>query len=169
MVAGDRSLTAVFGLKEYELNVFIIPEAGGSTTPAPGTYSHISGDNVLLEADASNGWTFSHWEVNGQLVQSGAGLEVVMVEDTDVTAVFDREEIVVFPNPASDILNVEWPAGKNIEELRLTDINGHIITRQKPPALRVTCSGTHVFTCPGKPRGCIYLQYLPPMRPFNLR
>ncbi len=157
VVAGDRSLTAVFGLKEYELNVFIIPEAGGSTTPAPGTYSHISGDNVLLEADASNGWTFSHWEVNGQLVQSGAGLEVVMVEDTDVTAVFDREEIVVFPNPASDILNVEWPAGKNIEELRLTDINGHIITRQKPPATPGDLFGHTRIYLPGEAQGLYIL------------
>lgn len=160
VVTGERTLTAVFELKQYELNVNISPEAGGSTNPLPGSYAYTSGENVSLDANASSGWTFGYWVVNGQIVNSEGTLEILMAEDTDVTAVFDREEIVVYPNPAYDILNIEWPAGKEIKELRLSDINGNIVVREQPSSASGDVFGQARIYLPGDAQGLYILTVL---------
>ncbi|MDZ7682610.1 MAG: InlB B-repeat-containing protein [Fodinibius sp.] len=55
----DKTLTANFEQKEYELAVTADPSDGGSVEPADGTYKH--GEEVTIEATASEGWEFTEW------------------------------------------------------------------------------------------------------------
>jgi hypothetical protein len=52
--------------------VIILPSAGGSTIPAPGTYALADASSFNLTAMASNGWQFSHWTISGANASHGS-------------------------------------------------------------------------------------------------
>lgn len=52
--------------------VIILPSAGGSTIPAPGTYALADATAFNLTAMASNGWQFSHWTISGANTSHGS-------------------------------------------------------------------------------------------------
>ena len=79
----DKTVTAVFR-KEYTLDLAV--QGSGSTTPAAGTYTHLSGDEVSISTASGTGYLFSHWE--GDTSGSDDPLTVVMDNDKDITAIF---------------------------------------------------------------------------------
>jgi hypothetical protein len=52
--------------------VIVLPSAGGSTIPAPGTYALEDATAFNLTAMPSNGWQFSHWTICGTNASHGA-------------------------------------------------------------------------------------------------
>jgi hypothetical protein len=45
--------------------VVVLASAGGTTSPAPGTYALADATNMKLTATANSGWQFSHWTISG--------------------------------------------------------------------------------------------------------
>jgi hypothetical protein len=63
--------------------VVILPSAGGTTTPVPGTYALANATQLNLSATADSGWTFSHWVISGVNVTQSHGGYPVNLEPTD--------------------------------------------------------------------------------------
>jgi hypothetical protein len=51
--------------------IVVLPSAGGTTSPAPGTYAIDNAANAMLTATANSGWTFSHWTICGTDINHG--------------------------------------------------------------------------------------------------
>ena len=84
---GDAKLEAVFERSEFELTVDV--DGGGSTDPSEGVHTFDDGENVIITADADDGWEFSHWD--GDCSGGDVECELTMDSDMDVTAVFEEE------------------------------------------------------------------------------
>jgi hypothetical protein len=82
---GNHLLKAVF-LPLYTLTV--TASAGGTTNPAPGAYSHISGSLVPVSAIPDVGYALDHWELDSVNVGSANPYEVTMDKDHSLRAVF---------------------------------------------------------------------------------
>ncbi|HPO17406.1 MAG TPA: hypothetical protein PLI09_28495 [Candidatus Hydrogenedentes bacterium] len=86
LMDGDKAITAVFQQLSYSLSLSI--DGNGSTDPAAGEHTYLSGTIVPLSATEEDGWQFDHWEgaVNG----SANPTSVLMDGDKAVTAVFTQ-------------------------------------------------------------------------------
>lgn len=51
--------------------VIVLKGAGGTTSPAAGTYAMDNATSMMLTATASSGWTFSHWVISGPNLSHG--------------------------------------------------------------------------------------------------
>jgi hypothetical protein len=51
--------------------VVVLPSAGGSTTPAQGTYALADATSLMLTATPTSGWEFSHWTICGTSTDHG--------------------------------------------------------------------------------------------------
>jgi hypothetical protein len=51
--------------------VVVLASAGGSTTPAPGTYAMADATTMQLKATPNSGWQFSHWTICGSSMTHG--------------------------------------------------------------------------------------------------
>ena len=51
--------------------VVVLPGAGGTSSPAPGTYAMADASTMQLKATASSGWQFSHWTICGSSMTHG--------------------------------------------------------------------------------------------------
>ena len=61
----------------------VLPAAGGTTIPAPGTYALANATSLQLTAMPDNGWQFSHWVISGSDVTTGHGSAPTNLEPTD--------------------------------------------------------------------------------------
>lgn len=77
-----QSLNISSGLATAAI-VVVLPAAGGSTTPAPGTYALANATSLQLTAMPDNGWQFSHWVISGSDVTTGHGSSPTNLEPTD--------------------------------------------------------------------------------------
>jgi hypothetical protein len=120
-----------------------VPSGGGTTQPAPSTYSFAANQVVTLNALPQSGWRFDYWIVNGASWGNGASLGLVMVGDTRVQAWFSLSPQAVlaassktasvsirgdaavptqvtvdgtaYPLPASSSISFAWPTGSTHE------------------------------------------------------
>jgi hypothetical protein len=51
--------------------VVVLSSAGGSTSPAAGTYALADATTMQLKATANSGWVFSHWTICGSSMSHG--------------------------------------------------------------------------------------------------
>lgn len=51
--------------------VVVLASAGGSTSPAPGTYAMADATTMQLKATPNSGWEFSHWTICGSSMSHG--------------------------------------------------------------------------------------------------
>ena len=51
--------------------IVVLASAGGSTSPAPGTYAVSNASTLQLKATANSGWQFSHWTICGNSISHG--------------------------------------------------------------------------------------------------
>jgi hypothetical protein len=51
--------------------VVVLASAGGTTSPAPGTYALADATQMMLTATPQSGWQFSHWTISGSSTDHG--------------------------------------------------------------------------------------------------
>jgi uncharacterized repeat protein (TIGR02543 family) len=82
-MSAARSVTATF-IKIYSLTTLVSPSAGGSISPASGTFD--DGTSVTLTATPAPGFRFDHW--SGDANGNSASVSVTMNSNKNVTANF---------------------------------------------------------------------------------
>lgn len=80
----NKSVTAVFQLKTYELTTAVTPLGSGSVTPSSGAFN--AGSNVQLTATPEDGFRFVEWQ--GDASGDTNPVSVLMDSNKSVTAVF---------------------------------------------------------------------------------
>jgi ELWxxDGT repeat protein len=83
-----KTVTAVFAVDQYALNVVVTGQGSVALNPPGGTYD--AGMVVTLMATPAAGWRFDHWE--GALSGGATGVQITMDAAKEVTAVFEREQ-----------------------------------------------------------------------------
>lgn len=91
IVNSDRNLVANFQVQSYTISVSADPTNGG-TVSGGGTYNH--GENCTVSATANNGYTFTNWTENGNVVYEGANYTFTVERDRTLVAHF----VVQAPN-----------------------------------------------------------------------
>jgi len=76
----------VSSASNYSLNVQATD--GGTTSPAPGTYSYVNGTIVTVTATNDLGYEFDHWVLDGSSAGSSTTYTVTMNSDHTLIAVF---------------------------------------------------------------------------------
>jgi hypothetical protein len=85
LMNNNRTLQAVFSLINYTLT--ITTTAGGTTNPAPGTYTYASGSSVNVTATPYNNYKFVRWVLDGSNVTDNP-ITVQMNGNHTLNAVF---------------------------------------------------------------------------------
>lgn len=145
-VTQDRNLEAVFVAETYEINVTVNPADGGTVTGA-GTYAY--GETVTLVAEANENlmYAFLRWTEDGNEVSTNETYTFTVEASRNLVAEFDNIDAVgeqnarnirVYPNPATDKLNVECAEG--IGELRIYNMLGALVYSQFNCGNKVTVS-----------------------------
>ncbi len=109
----NRTLVANFA-KEYIISASVDPADGGSVT---GGGSYPEGQSASLKATPAKGYKFVNWTENGNEVSTDATYTFVVNGDRDLVAHFaiitaltddlGSNEIILYPNPTSDILTID--------------------------------------------------------------
>lgn len=87
----DKSITALFTIRQYPLTVEIQGEGTVSETIVqPKTTNYNQGELVELNAVPADGWVFDRWE--GDLTGSDNPAQITINTEKNVTAVFERIE-----------------------------------------------------------------------------
>jgi hypothetical protein len=76
--------------------VVVVASVGGTTDPAPGTYTYAEGETINLEATASDGFKFLYWIISGSYTP-GHNLQPITYP---VNAVDDPNYIPPVPSPS---------------------------------------------------------------------
>ena len=103
IVNGDRTLVANFTIKSYTIGVSAAPTNGG-TVSGGGTYNH--GESCTVSAIANNGYTFTNWTEDGNVVSTDANYQFTVTGDRTLTANFAEQapntyNINVSANPSN--------------------------------------------------------------------
>lgn len=112
MPSNDLELTANFEMIDYNVTVVAEPEEGGSVTGG-GIYNY--GNEVIVEAQQSEGFTFDGWtDSNGNLLSTEPSYSFLMPDnDLGLTANFDfgtrvirnhSDNLIVYPNPSNGVV-----------------------------------------------------------------
>jgi PKD repeat protein len=73
-----HTATAHYTVQAITYTLKIEATAGGTTSPAPGTYTYAQGSIVQVTANPSSGYVFDHWELNGTNVGTATTYTVTM-------------------------------------------------------------------------------------------
>lgn len=113
-------LNAIKGMQEHELS--IDSQAGGTTDPEPGTYTHAEGEEVTVEALPDEGYEFVEW--TGDHNGTDSTITVPMDEEKSITAVFDEQ-----PQKEYNLtINVDGEGSTNPTEGTYTYAEGEEVT-----------------------------------------
>ena len=96
----NRSLTAVFALNEYEVELLSSPENVGVQTGA-GTYQH--GQTASISTTLPHGFTFIHWKENGNIFSTSPSFQAVVTQNRQFVAHFNinQYEVTVEADPTA--------------------------------------------------------------------
>ena len=103
IVNGDRTLVANFTIESYTIGVSAAPTNGG-TVNGGGIYNH--GESCTVSATANNGYTFTNWTEDGNVVSTDANYQFTVTGDRTLTANFAEQapntyNINVSSNPSN--------------------------------------------------------------------
>ncbi len=93
----NKSIRAVFVLKEWQLTTNIDPPEAGSIVPSNGNYTH--GTALDLDAQANSGWEFSNW--SGDATGTENPFRLTMDSHKSVTAHFTLIEYTLTIEPST--------------------------------------------------------------------
>ena len=98
-VNANRNLVANFTIRTYNVSVSANPTNGG-TVVGGGTFNH--GQSCTVTATANNGYTFTNWTENGNVVSTNASFNFVVTANRTLVAHFTQQNytINVSANPA---------------------------------------------------------------------
>ncbi len=112
-VTSDRTLVANFATQTFTITATASPEEGGTVAGA-GTYAFNQTAN--LNATPSEGYEFVNWSEDESVVSTNPDYSFTVIADRTLTANFglvdgineiETSEVLVFPNPAQDIIYVK--------------------------------------------------------------
>jgi hypothetical protein len=84
----DTTVTAYYvEAPTYTLTINVEPAGGGTTRPAPGTYTYYEGTTVTVTATPASGYKFDHWLLDGE-ARTENPINVYMDRDHTLTAYF---------------------------------------------------------------------------------
>ncbi|MFP3872200.1 MAG: InlB B-repeat-containing protein [Candidatus Aenigmatarchaeota archaeon] len=86
---GDEQVTAHF---DELLEVIIEVEGNGTTDPEPGTHFYQPGEEAVIEARPDPGWEFDQWQGLENNEDHSEEIRVMIDEEKDITANFERTE-----------------------------------------------------------------------------
>ncbi len=87
----DYTLTAYFeAIPPAEYTLTIATTIGGTTLPAPGSYTHPEGTTLGVAAFPDAGYNFDHWILDGETYTTNP-LPILMDKDHTLTAYFSEE------------------------------------------------------------------------------
>ena len=85
----DHALHAVFvAIPPPEHTLTISATAGGTTSPAPGSYRYLEGSVAMVIAYPEKGYLFDHWLIDGVTRETENPISVLMDKDHTLHAVF---------------------------------------------------------------------------------
>jgi hypothetical protein len=88
VINAPHTATAHYTPQVITYKLKIETTAGGTTNPAPGTYTYAAGTQVQVTANPSSGYVFDHWELNGTNVGAAPTYTVTMNADYVLKAFF---------------------------------------------------------------------------------
>ncbi|MCR4901516.1 MAG: hypothetical protein K6A23_01540 [Butyrivibrio sp.] len=89
-ITSDRTITAVFTENKYKVSLGVVPQDTGKVE---GAGSYTIGKNATIKATAYDGYVFSSWTVNGQVVSNDAKFELKNIkQDINVVANFVKKQ-----------------------------------------------------------------------------
>ena len=99
-VTEDAAYVANFGIDSYEITATVNPVEAGSVTGA-GTYTY--GTSCTLTVTPNEGYTFSNWTKDGEVVSTDLAYTFTVTEDAAYVANFgiDSYEITATANPTA--------------------------------------------------------------------
>jgi hypothetical protein len=77
----------------------ITSTTGGTTNPAPGTYTYAEGMSVTVRAIPDTGYILDHWELDGDNVGNPNPIQVTMDADHTLHAVFTPLGTILYVDP----------------------------------------------------------------------
>ena len=146
----DKTLTAIFSQIQYELTII---ENDGTVTPDSGTlangvYTYNDGTVVEITAVANTGFVFDYYEItdsNGITNSSTNPLSITMTENMIVEAIFTSTagindninlDFIVFPNPVSNLLNIQL--NEEINNIEIFNLIGQKIIESNTKQINVS-------------------------------
>lgn len=123
VVDGNRSLVAHFEIRQYAINVSVVPSNGG-TVDGAGTYTY--GETAILTATPNENYIFLKWTENGGLLSEDPTMSIWVNRNRNLVAHFAYYDgldeaampIEVYPNPCDGVLRVD-----GVEQCDLTLFN----------------------------------------------
>lgn len=82
---GKQAMWTQYG-NQLALKIKVSPSKGGSVTPSSARYDF--GSNVVLNATAAKGYVFEGWKLGEELVSTDSQWSCLLMENTEVTAIF---------------------------------------------------------------------------------
>ena len=82
---GKQAMWTQYG-SQLALKIKVSPSKGGSVTPSSARYDF--GSNVVLNATAAKGYVFEGWKLGEELVSTDSQWSCLLMENTEVTAIF---------------------------------------------------------------------------------
>jgi parallel beta-helix repeat protein len=87
-MGGNHTLQAVFS---PACSLAVIATTGGTTTPMPGNYTYLKGSSVQFTANATSGYKFDHWVLDGANAGNNTKITVNIDKDHVLQAVFVKQ------------------------------------------------------------------------------
>jgi hypothetical protein len=131
----DKQFTAVLQKKSFTITTAVNPANAGTVTPG-GTYDY--GTSKTLETHKKIGYVFLHWKKNNIFYSSDSIIPITIDDNANYVAVYDiatgikkstiNEIIKIYPNPASNILQIEIQSNQNTSiTLNIIDTKGSLM------------------------------------------
>ncbi|MBW6479408.1 MAG: T9SS type A sorting domain-containing protein [Bacteroidales bacterium] len=135
LMNSDKVAIAIF-VDNVNYTLDIDFEGVGTINPAPGIYIYAAGTELTLSAQPGQNYIFDRWEING-VEFTDPVVTLIMNEDKVVRAFFDFEnfiaeifnerDVILYPVPAKDKLNLRFEIGVENARIEIYDINGRQI------------------------------------------
>jgi len=126
----DITIRSVMSRRTYAITVASAPSYAGTATGA-GQYQYT--DTATLTATANDGYRFVRWDDgvadNPRTVVVTADKHYVALfeEKVSITPVDSETPVVVYPNPATEVVTISLSDGGSIEQVGLVTLDGRTV------------------------------------------
>ena len=149
-VTGNRTLVAQFQQQTYTINVSATPSNGGTVTGG-GAFHY--GENCTVIATANNGYSFTNWMENGNVVSSNATYQFTVTGNRTLVAHFQAQSYTI--TATADPANGGTVTGGGTFNygqsctLTATPATGYTFVNWTKNGQQVSTNATYTFTVTG--------------------